>query len=77
MIHTKTQFGKLNGRKSECTGCTACMNICPRQAVSMLRNQEGFWEPYVDKGKCTECGLCERICHLKSNEEERDNGKVV
>lgn len=75
MIHTKTQFGKLNGRKSECTGCTACMNICPRQAVSMLRNQEGFWEPYVDKGKCTECGLCERICHLKSKKQVKINSE--
>lgn len=77
MIYTKTQFRKLNGRKSDCTGCTACMNICPRQAIGMLRNQEGFWEPYVDKGKCTGCGLCENICHLKSKKTVKINSEPV
>ena len=48
--------------KSKCTGCTACMNVCPRSAISMVDNGDGFKYLVIDQNKCINCGLCKRTC---------------
>lgn len=45
-----------------CTGCGACMNICPTGAISMQNNDEGFAYPKVIADKCTDCGICASVC---------------
>lgn len=45
-----------------CTGCTACAAICPRDAISMEQDQEGFAYPTVDSEKCIRCGRCTTVC---------------
>ena len=47
--------------KLECTGCGACKQICPKNAIDMVENQEGFLYPQKNS-KCIECGLCEKVC---------------
>ena len=32
----------LYKRKEECCGCTACYAICPKEAISMVEDEEGF-----------------------------------
>ena len=32
----------LYSRKEECCGCTACYAICPKDAISMVADEEGF-----------------------------------
>ena len=51
----------------DCCGCTACASICPRQAISMMPDVLGFLYPVVDKSKCVECGLCEKVCSFNDN----------
>lgn len=46
----------------ECTGCSACYNICPQKAISMVENSEGFLYPKIDETKCINCGKCKYIC---------------
>ena len=48
--------------KAECTGCGACMSICPRGAITMQPDEEGFLYPAVDGRVCVECDLCEKRC---------------
>lgn len=48
--------------KTDCCGCQACGDICHAEAISFHSDHEGFWYPEVDRNKCTECHLCEKIC---------------
>lgn len=50
-----------------CTACTACMNVCPQDAILMRRDPKGFWVAEVDESKCVECGLCLEVCHVCNN----------
>lgn len=57
--------------KSECTGCTACVCICPVHAIKMSADEEGFLYPAVDGELCVDCGKCEACCpvnrHINTN----------
>lgn len=52
-------------RKEECCGCTACYAVCPKLAISMKEDEEGFEYPEVDETKCVGCHLCLRVCPMK------------
>lgn len=53
--------------KLNCTGCRACEQICPKNAITMKENEEGFLYPTIDKSKCINCGLCIEKCHAYKN----------
>lgn len=60
--------------KVECCGCTACKNICPKNAIEMITDKEGFLYPEVDEEKCVKCGLCKKVCPIinaKENKKEQ------
>lgn len=57
--------------KSQCCGCTACKSICPKNAIVMKEDEEGFLYPVVDKNKCVNCGLCEKVCPVKNAKENK------
>lgn len=48
-----------------CCGCRACEQICPKKAISMIENKNGFLMPFVDDSKCIGCGLCVQSCAFK------------
>ena len=48
--------------KNNCCGCSACVQACPKQCISMQQDAEGFLYPQVDTSSCIECGLCEKVC---------------
>lgn len=54
----------LENNKKDCTGCSACIGICPNKAVQMVYNSEGFATIEIDKNKCVKCGLCIKVCPL-------------
>lgn len=66
----KTLSGNKKSRititdKENCTGCGACQNVCPRDAISMLPDEEGF--PYPDiSDQCIDCGKCVQVCPPKN-----------
>ena len=45
-----------------CTGCAACADACPHDALAMVTNDEGFPCPRLTPATCVECGVCERAC---------------
>ena len=50
--------------KEDCCGCYACYNICPKECITMESDNEGFWYPKIDKDKCINCNLCEKVCPI-------------
>lgn len=54
----------------DCCGCTACMSICPVQAIEMKADAEGFEYPYIDERKCIGCEQCIRVCPIKKVDEK-------
>lgn len=50
--------------KKDCCGCYACYNICPKECITMESDNEGFWYPNIDKNKCINCNLCEKVCPI-------------
>ena len=67
---------RIEDRKN-CCGCNACGDICMHKAITFKIDIEGFWYPEVDSSKCTNCGLCEKVCpelhidELKRNDSEK------
>ena len=53
-------------RKKDCCGCAACMNICPKGAITMKTDQDGFVFPEINKDLCIECGLCNKVCAFQN-----------
>ena len=48
----------------ECTGCTACVSVCPKQCISMQEDREGFLQPKIDANQCIACHKCEKVCPI-------------
>lgn len=51
-------------RKEDCCGCTACESICGKNAIVLKADEEGFLYPDVNKAKCVDCHLCEKVCPI-------------
>ena len=52
-------------KKQTCCGCSACIDVCPRKAIKMVQDREGFFYPDVERSVCIGCGKCEQVCPLK------------
>lgn len=46
---------------SYCYGCGVCAVACPRNAIRMVVNDEGFLKPHIDS-TCIDCGICLKVC---------------
>lgn len=57
--------------KKDCCGCSACVQRCPKSCISMREDNEGFLYPEVNKEICIDCGLCEKVCPVINQSEER------
>lgn len=56
--------------KEHCSGCTACMACCPKEAISMCADEEGFKYPVIDRNRCVECGKCVRTCPITNKQKK-------
>lgn len=59
--------------KKLCTGCTACLSICPKKAIFFKEDKDGFKYPVIDKDKCIDCGLCKKKCPVLNT---KDNDSI-
>ncbi len=45
-----------------CSGCGACIQVCPRNCISMHADPDGFDRPSIDFSACVNCGACRKTC---------------
>lgn len=55
----------INGGR-RCFGCGGCSVACPKSAIHMERDAEGFAYPVIDFARCVRCGACVRVCPVNA-----------
>ena len=57
---------------SHCQQCGICEAICPKQAISLKRLDDGTHEVVVDDDKCIRCKRCVACCPANKHEDYKD-----
>ena len=63
-VEPSAASGPVLADHTHCTGCTACAAVCPKDAISMTRDKEGFSYPAVNRDLCVRCGRCSAVCPI-------------
>lgn len=59
-----------------CTGCMLCMNVCPKNAITISTDERGFYIPKINQN-CIECNICKQKCpQLNKFELKKELPKV-
>ena len=61
MINKEKSIAGLDTKK--CLSCRSCFLTCPKNAIEMRENREGFFYPIINE-KCINCGLCVTHCPI-------------
>lgn len=54
-----------------CCGCSACASICPKDAIRLVPDVNGFYKPEVS-ADCIECGACLKVCPVAESPKGED-----
>lgn len=57
----------INGDSELCSGCFACKNVCPCDAISENIDAHGFIRPTVNETICCDCGRCMKVCQIEKS----------
>lgn len=48
-------------QRDQCTGCMACIEVCPRDAITISDSLHAY-NAEIDPAKCVGCDRCHKIC---------------
>lgn len=46
-----------------CTSCQMCAAVCPKNAISISLDKDGFYRPIIEDKLCIDCGICKNVCY--------------
>ncbi len=75
-LRMKHEDEKLLASQKTCSGCGACVAICPQQCITFKADELGFMYPYINKEQCLNCGLCTSTCPTLNTQDEVNQFKV-
>lgn len=52
--------------EGDCCACGACMSVCPKEAIKIEKNTDGFYFPHINKNLCVKCGKCKMVCPVNN-----------
>lgn len=55
----------LFDEKTKCCACGACKNICPKGAIELVKDKEGFLYPQIDKKNVLNVELVRGFVNIK------------
>lgn len=61
--------------KNTCTGCGGCVSICPKNAISLSQEDNGFLYPKINEEKCINCGMCEKFTTILKNKKTNNTNE--
>ena len=63
---------RLEKLNKDCCGCTACAAVCPKKAIEMRPDEEGFLYPHIREELCVDCGRCVKVCAFHDQGKKTD-----
>ncbi len=48
--------------EKSCFGCAGCVDICPVEALKIVKDENGFYVPSLQAEQCIDCGKCVKSC---------------
>lgn len=62
----------INDKSSirNCTSCQLCAAVCPKNAINISLDIDGFYRPYINDSLCVNCGICTKVCYKFEKEIE-------
>ena len=63
--------------RQNCCGCESCIQICPKQCISLNEDKEGFRYPKINLTNCIQCNLCEKVCPGIQLKESENKSKLI
>ena len=55
---------------NQCSGCMACVDVCPRKAV-VVKDELMYYNAVIQEDKCINCNACHAVCQ---NNHSTENG---
>ena len=62
-------YPELSQDKSSCCGCYSCVLSCPKNAIYMQADEEGFLYPHINRERCVKCMKCLTVCQFKIDQK--------
>lgn len=72
MIKYSNKRHNLYYNYSHCQQCGICEAVCPKQAISLKRLDDGTHEVVIDHERCIRCKRCVACCPANTHEDYKD-----
>ena len=68
----KNRIDNISNLNEKCTGCMACVDVCPKKCILSIEKKDGFRYSVIDTEKCINCGKCYSVCPIETHEKHTE-----